>query len=53
MVPSQPGMATEKSVSKLTSDGLTAADRDIVKKTAAEITAWQKAATRRGLEGSA
>lgn len=39
-------------VSQLTWDGPTSADRDIVKKMAVEIAAWQRAATRKGLEGS-
>jgi TRAP-type transport system periplasmic protein len=39
-------------ISKQTWDGLTPADRDIVKKTALEVAAWEKAAARKGLEGS-
>jgi tripartite ATP-independent transporter DctP family solute receptor len=40
-------------VSRLTWDSLTAADRDIVKKTAVEVAAWQKAGARKGLDSSA
>ena len=39
-------------VSKTTWDGLTAADREIVKKTAVEVMAWQKQGARAGLDGS-
>ena len=39
-------------VSKLTWDSLTPADRDIVKKTAVEVMAWQKKGARQGLDGS-
>jgi tripartite ATP-independent transporter DctP family solute receptor len=39
-------------VSRITWDGLTPADREIVKKTAVEVAAWQKAGARKGLEGS-
>ncbi len=39
-------------VSKLTWDSLTTADREIVKKTAVEVMAWQKKGARAGLEGS-
>ena len=39
-------------VSKLTWDGLTPADRDIVRKTAVEVAAWEKAGARKGLEDS-
>ena len=39
-------------VSKLTWDGLTPADRDIVRKTAIEMAAWEKAGARKGLDGS-
>ncbi len=39
-------------VSKITWDGLTPADREIVKKTAVEVMAWQKAGARAGLDGS-
>ena len=39
-------------VSKLTWDGLTPADREIVRKTAVEMAAWEKAGARKGLEGS-
>jgi tripartite ATP-independent transporter DctP family solute receptor len=39
-------------VSKVTWDSLTPADRDIVKKTAVEVMAWQKQGARAGLEGS-
>ena len=39
-------------MSKITWDGLSPADRDIVKKTAIEVGAWQKAGARKGLEGS-
>ncbi len=38
--------------SKLTWDGLTPQDREIVRKTAVEVMAWQKRAARAGLEGS-
>jgi tripartite ATP-independent transporter DctP family solute receptor len=38
--------------SKITWDGLTPQDRDIVRKTAVEVMGWQKAAARAGLEGS-
>jgi len=39
-------------MSKLTWDSLTPADRDIVKKTAVEVMAWQKKGARAGLEAS-
>ena len=39
-------------VSKLTWDSLTPADREIVRKTAVEMAAWEKAGARKGLEGS-
>ncbi|MBI2217982.1 MAG: DctP family TRAP transporter solute-binding subunit [Candidatus Rokubacteria bacterium] len=39
-------------VSKLTWNSLSPADREIVKKTAVEVAAWEKAAARKGLEGS-
>lgn len=39
-------------VSRLTWDGLTPADREIVKKTAVEVAAWQKAGARKGLGSS-
>ncbi len=39
-------------VSKITWDSLTPADREIVKKTAVEVMAWQKAGARAGLDGS-
>ena len=39
-------------VSKITWDGLTPQDREIVRKTAVEVMAWQKGAARAGLEGS-
>jgi tripartite ATP-independent transporter DctP family solute receptor len=39
-------------VSKVTWDSLTPADREIVKKTAVEVAAWQKAGARKGLENS-
>jgi tripartite ATP-independent transporter DctP family solute receptor len=39
-------------VSKITWDSLTPADREIVKKTAAEVMAWQKKGARQGLDGS-
>jgi tripartite ATP-independent transporter DctP family solute receptor len=39
-------------MSKLTWESLSAADREIVKKTAAEVAAWQKAGARKGLDGS-
>jgi len=39
-------------ISKLTWDSLTPADRDIVRKTAIEMAAWEKAGARKGLEGS-
>jgi tripartite ATP-independent transporter DctP family solute receptor len=39
-------------VSKVTWDGLTPADREIVRKTAVEVMAWQKQAARAGLDGS-
>ena len=39
-------------VSKVTWDSLTPADRDIVKKTAVEVAAWQKAGARKGLDNS-
>ena len=39
-------------VSRITWDGLTPADREIVKKTAVEVAAWQKAGARKGLESS-
>jgi tripartite ATP-independent transporter DctP family solute receptor len=38
-------------VSKVTWDSLTPADREIVKKTAVEVMAWQKQGARAGLEG--
>src|SRR3989338_9083202 len=40
-------------VSKLTWDGLTPADREIVRKTAVEMAAWEKAGARKGLADSA
>src|SRR3972149_5095904 len=39
-------------ISKITWDGLTPADREIVRKTAEEVMAWQKKGARAGLEGS-
>ena len=39
-------------ISKLTWDSLTPADREIVRKTAVEVAAWEKAGARKGLEGS-
>jgi TRAP-type transport system periplasmic protein len=39
-------------VSKITWDSLTPADRDIVKKTAVEVMAWQKQGARAGLDGA-
>jgi tripartite ATP-independent transporter DctP family solute receptor len=39
-------------VSRVTWDSLAPADRDIVKKTAVEVMAWQKQGARAGLEGS-
>jgi len=39
-------------VSKITWDSLTPADREIVKKTAVEVMAWQKQGARAGLDGS-
>ena len=39
-------------VSKITWDGLSPQDREIVRKTAVEVMAWQKSAARAGLEGS-
>ena len=39
-------------MSKLTWDSLSPADRDIVKKTAVEVMAWQKKGARAGLDGS-
>ncbi len=39
-------------ISKITWDSLTPADRDIVKKTAVEVAAWQKAGARQGLDNS-
>ena len=39
-------------MSKLTWDSLTPADRDIVKKTAVEVMAWQKQGARAGLDGA-
>jgi TRAP-type transport system periplasmic protein len=39
-------------VSKITWDGLTPADREIVKKPAVEVMAWQKRGDRAGLDGS-
>ncbi|MBI3028858.1 MAG: DctP family TRAP transporter solute-binding subunit [Candidatus Rokubacteria bacterium] len=39
-------------VSKITWDGLTPADREIVRKTAVEVMAWEKKGARAGLEGS-
>ena len=39
-------------ISKLTWDSLTPADRDIVRKTAIEMAAWEKAGARKGLDGS-
>ncbi len=39
-------------ISKVTWDALTPADREIVRKTALEVAAWQKAEARRGLDGS-
>jgi len=39
-------------ISKLTWDGLSLADREIVRTTAVEVAAWEKAGARKGLEGS-
>src|SRR5574341_335028 len=39
-------------ISKLTWDGLSPADRDLVRKTAVEVAAWEKAGARKGLDGS-
>ncbi len=39
-------------ISKITWDSLSPADRDIVRKTAVEMAAWEKAGARKGLEGS-
>ncbi|MEK7838477.1 MAG: DctP family TRAP transporter solute-binding subunit, partial [candidate division NC10 bacterium] len=39
-------------MSKITWDSLTPADRDIVKKTAVEVIAWQKQGARAGLDGA-
>jgi TRAP-type transport system periplasmic protein len=39
-------------ISKLTWDGLSAADRDVVRKTALEVAAWEKAGARKGLDNS-
>ncbi len=39
-------------VSKITWDSITPGDRDIVRKTAVEVMAWQKQGARAGLEGS-
>jgi tripartite ATP-independent transporter DctP family solute receptor len=39
-------------VSKITWDSLTPADQDVVRRTAGEVAAWQKAGARKGLEGS-
>ncbi len=39
-------------VSKITWDGLTPADREIVRKTAVEVMAWEKKGARAGLDGS-
>ena len=39
-------------VSRLTWDSLTPADREIVRKTAVEVAAWQKAGARKGLDGA-
>jgi tripartite ATP-independent transporter DctP family solute receptor len=39
-------------ISKLTWESLTPADRDIVKKTAVEVAAWEKAGARKGLDRS-
>jgi TRAP-type transport system periplasmic protein len=39
-------------ISTLTWDSLTPADRDIVTKTAREVATWEKAAARKGLDGS-
>ncbi len=39
-------------ISKLTWDSLTPADREIVRTTAIEMAAWEKAGARKGLEGS-
>ena len=39
-------------VSKITWDGLTPADREVVKKTAVEVMAWQKEGARAGLDGA-
>ena len=39
-------------MSKITWDSLTPADRDIVKKTAVEVMAWQKQGARAGLDGA-
>ena len=39
-------------VSRLTWDSLSPADREVVKKAAAEVAAWQKAGARKGLDGS-
>ncbi len=38
-------------ISKITWDSLSPADRDIVRKTAVEMAAWEKAGARKGLEG--
>jgi tripartite ATP-independent transporter DctP family solute receptor len=39
-------------VSRLTWESLSPADRDVVRKTAVEVAAWQKAGARKGLDGS-
>jgi tripartite ATP-independent transporter DctP family solute receptor len=39
-------------VSRLTWDSLSPSDREVVKKTAVEVAAWQKAGARKGLDGS-
>jgi tripartite ATP-independent transporter DctP family solute receptor len=39
-------------VSRLTWEGLSVPDREIVRKTAVEVGAWQKAGARKGLDGS-
>jgi tripartite ATP-independent transporter DctP family solute receptor len=39
-------------VSRLTWESLAPADRDVVRKTAVEVGAWQKAGARKGLDGS-
>ena len=39
-------------ISKITWESLTPADREIVRKTAVEVAAWEKAGARKGLDGS-